>query len=128
MAAKPICSAVLCLSLGPFVERLASPYHYSITVLHSVPGDPPYYREKHPSLPCISASPEATQKTGGKKTWINFTSNSQPFRWPLGARKNFDRHWTDSYANSSAFYHQHHTVLRSQDREKADFLEISLLA
>lgn len=120
------------LSLSPFVERPVST-HCSITVLYPVSGSTGknlyYYREK-PSLSSMFLMYRLKQykKIGGKKTWINIISNSQPFRWPLGASKISGRHWTDSYANSSAFHHQHHTALCSQDREKADFLKISLLA
>lgn len=123
-------SVVLCcwLSLSPFVERPVS-LQGSIILLHPVSGNPPYYREKNISLLHVSyASPEAMQKIGRKKIWINLISNSQPCRWPLGASKSFGRPWTDSYVNSSAFHHQHQTALCSQDREKADFLQISLLA
>lgn len=128
MATRPICNAVLVPQPQSFCGKNSFPtlFHHCFT--QCIRRSALLQGKTISLLHVTPASPEAMQKIGREKIWINLISNSQPFRWPLGASKNFGRHWTDSYGNSSAFHHQHRTVLCSQDREKADFLEISLLA
>lgn len=95
MATRPTCSTVVVAQPQSFCGKTSFPmlFRHCFTPCTRKSS---LQQGKTISLLHVShVSPEAMQKIGGKKTWISLISNSQPFRWPLGACKILGRHWTE---------------------------------